>query len=314
VELALQYLGVWNEAGDLAHPFGVRLIGGLGNESDQLGVVDEDAVALGQMLEGGMDVAHGGEVEVGDVHADLRAAVGQDADGFDSVKPTVGGADVASDGTGGGDVGLFEVDVIGDEKAAGSDSASPGGVVKLGSADVGAAGGVAAGGVTEAFELAFADVLQLHAVGAGGGGSVEVDGDAVATPDEQASLAGENGALGQRGSADRDEGDDVGGADAGVNTALGGEVDEFGSLASRAGGGLDDAGGRAGDGDDGAVVSRVEGPVQKAHTFDLHSGDDLGDLVGVDSFREVGDTLDDGFWVHAATSTSCNRGRIERWR
>ena len=235
-------------------------------------------MTLGEMLDGGVDVAHGGEVEVGDVHADLGAAVGEDADGFDAVEAAVGGADVAGDGAGGGDVGLLEVDVVGDEKAAGSDGAGSGGLVEFGAADVGAAGGVAAGGVAEAFELAAAHVFELDAVGAGGGGSVEVDGDAVAAPDEQAGLAGEDGALGQGGSADGDEGDDVGGADAGMDAVLLGEIDEFGGFASGADGGFDDAGGRAGDGDDGTVVSRVEGPVEQAHAFDLHGGDDLRDL------------------------------------
>src|SRR5260370_36319524 len=96
------------------------------------------------MLDGGVDVAHGCEVEVGDVHADLCAAVGDDADSFDAVETAVGGADVAGDGASGGDVGSFEVNVVGDEEAAGSDGAGSGGLVKLGAADVGAAGGGAA--------------------------------------------------------------------------------------------------------------------------------------------------------------------------
>src|ERR1700733_4194953 len=99
------------------------------------------------MLNGGVDVAHGSEIEVGDVHADLGAAVGEDTDGFDAVEAAVGGADVTGDGAGGGDVGAFEVDVVGDEEAARSDGAGPGGFVEFGAADVGATGGIAAGGV-----------------------------------------------------------------------------------------------------------------------------------------------------------------------
>jgi hypothetical protein len=255
-------------------------------------------VALGHVLDGGVDVAHGGDVKVGDVHADLSAAVGKDSDGFDPVEAAVGGAYIAGDGSGGGDVGLLEVDVIGDEEAAGSDGRGTGGFVKIGTADVGAAAGIAAGSVAKAFELAAADVFEKDTVGAGGGSSVEVDGDAVATPDEKAGLAGEDGALSERGAADGDEGDDVGGADAGVDAALRGEVDEFGGFAGGAGGCFDDARGRAGDGDDGAVVRRVEGPVEKTHAVDLHGGDDLPDLGRVGAFREVRDTLDDGFWGH----------------
>src|ERR1700748_2832483 len=98
------------------------------------------------MLDGGVNVAHGREVEVGDIHADLRAAVSDDADGFDAVETAVGSADVAGDRARGGNVGSLEVNVVGDEKTAGSDGAGSGGLVKVGAADVGAAGGVAAGG------------------------------------------------------------------------------------------------------------------------------------------------------------------------
>ena len=275
MKFALEHLIVWIEASYLTYPIGIRLIGLLGNEADQLAVVDEDTVTLGEMLDSGVDLAHGGEAEVGDIHADLGAAVGEDTDGFDAVQPAVGGADVAGDGAGGGDVGLVEVNVVGDEEAAGSDGAGSGGLVKLGAADVGAAGGIAAGGVAQAFELTLADVFELDAVGAGGGGSVEVDGNTVAPPDLEAGLTGEHGALGKGDAADGDEGDDVGGADAGMDAVLLGEVDELGGLAGGADGGLDDAVGSAGDGDDGAVVGRVERPVQQTNALDLHGGDDL---------------------------------------
>src|SRR5438270_8845556 len=149
------------------------------------------------MLNGGVDVAHGCEVEVGDVHTDLRAAVGDDADGFDAVETSVGGSDIASDRASRGDVGSLEMNVVGDEKAARSDSAGSGGLVEVGAADIGAAGGIAAGGVAQAFELTAAHVFELNAIGTGGGGSVEIDGDTVAAPDEEACLAGEDGTLGE---------------------------------------------------------------------------------------------------------------------
>src|SRR5258708_7293170 len=180
------------------------------------------------MLDGGVHVAHGCEVEIGDIHADLRAAVGDNADGFDSVQAAVGGADIAGDGASGGDVGSLEVNVVGNEEAAGSDGAGSGGLVEVGAADVGAARGVAAGSVAQTFELTAAHVFELNAVGAGGSGSVKVDGYAVASPDEEAGLTGEDGALGERRSAYGDEGDDVGGADAGMDALLFGEIDEFG--------------------------------------------------------------------------------------
>lgn len=298
VEPALEDLAVGIEASDLTYPIGIGLIGGLWDEAYKLSITNEDAVALGKMLDGGVDVVHRGDAEVGDVHADLGAAVGENADGFDAMEAAIGGADIAGDGTGGGDIGLLEVDVVGDEEAACSDGGGSGGGVDFGAADVGAAGGVAEGGVAKAFELAAADIFEEDAVGAGGCGSVEVDRDTVAPPDKETGLAGEDGAVGEGGSADGDEGDDVSGADAGVDAILRGEVDELSGFACGTDSGFDDAFGRAGEGDDGAVVGGVEGPVQEAHAVDLRGGDDLLDFGGVGAFREVGDALDDGFWVH----------------
>jgi hypothetical protein len=298
VKSALQDLAVWIEASYLTDPIGIRLIGGFGDKSDEFGIFDEDAVALGEVLDGGVDVVHGSDAKVGDVHADLGAAVGEDANSFDAVETTVGGADIAGDGAGGGDVGLLEVDVVSDEETAGSDGGGSGSFVELWAADVGATCGVAEGSVTEALELAAANIFEEDAVGAGSGCSVEVDGNAVAAPDKEAGLAGEDGAVGEGCSADGDEGDDVGGADAGMNAVLGGEVDEFSGSAGGADGGFDDAFGRASEGDDGAVVGGVEGPVEETHAVNLRGGDDLFDFGGVGAFREVWDALDDGFWIH----------------
>jgi hypothetical protein len=104
------------------------------------------------------------------------------------VKSAVGGANVACDSASSRDIGLFEMDVVSDEEAAGTDRAGSGGLVELGATDVGAAGGVAPGGIAKALKLTLADVFELDAVGAGGGGSIEVDGDAITAPDEEACL------------------------------------------------------------------------------------------------------------------------------
>ncbi len=103
---------------------------------------------------------------------------------LNAVKTAVGGTDVAGDSAGGCDVGVFEVNIVGYEEAAGSDGTGSCSFMEFWTADVGAAGGIAARGVAETFELAFAYVFELNAIGAGGGCSVEVDRDTVATPDE----------------------------------------------------------------------------------------------------------------------------------
>ena len=65
---------------------------------------------------------------------------------------------VAVQSTGGGDVGLLEVNVVGDEEAAGSYGTGSCGFVEFGAADVGAAGGVFAGRIAQARYIHF----QLH--------------------------------------------------------------------------------------------------------------------------------------------------------
>ncbi len=66
MQSALQYLAVRVEAGDLTYPLGVGFVGSLGDQSDEFGVVDEDAVALSEVLNCCVNVAHGGQGEVGD--------------------------------------------------------------------------------------------------------------------------------------------------------------------------------------------------------------------------------------------------------
>ena len=57
-------------------------------------------------------------------------------------------------------------------------------------------------------------------------------------------------------------------------------------------------------------MSRVEGPVEQAYSFDLHGSDDLGDLADVGAFREIGDTLDYGFWTHVLLPPTVAEGEL----
>ncbi len=83
-----------------------------------------------------------------------------------------------------------------------------------------------------------------------------------------------------------------------MDSYLAGEIDKLGCFAGGTDGGFDDCIGRSGDCDDGAIVGRIERPVQQAHSLYLHGSDDLLDLAGVRSFGEVGDTFDDGVGGH----------------
>jgi len=96
-----------------------------------------------------------------------------------------------------------------------------------------------------------------------------------------------------------------------VNAGLTGEVDELGGFRDAAGYAFDDGGGRAGDGDDGAIVGGVHGPVEEAHAVDVHGRHYLRDLCGIRALRKVGDTFDDRFRIkpgrHCFTSTRCSQ-------
>ena len=138
-------------------------------------------MTLRQMLNGRVNVPHGRDAKVGDVHADLRASVGDDADGLHSMQAAVRGANVAGDGAGGGDVHLMKMNVVGNQEISRSHRRSSGGLMKSGPADVGAARRIAARGFAQTFELASAHIFELNAVGPRRSGSVEVDRNAIAS-------------------------------------------------------------------------------------------------------------------------------------
>jgi hypothetical protein len=159
--------------------------------------------------------------------------------------------------------------------------------MEAGAAEVGTTGGIFAYGVAEAFELAAADFVEVGAIGAGGGSLIKEDGNAEATPDFKAGLAGEQGALVKLDAGNGYEGDDVRGADAGVSALLAGEVNEVNGFAGAANGRFDDCVGFSCDGDHGTVVGGIHGPVEQAHTVNAHGGHDGLNAARIGAFREV---------------------------
>ena len=203
-------------------------------------------------------------------------------------------ADVFSDGAGDGDFRGVEVEVEGDEEAARAHSGGSGGGMERGTANVRAAGRFAQHRVAQTFKLAAADFFEQGAVRTGGGGFVEIDGNLMALPDFVARLTGEERALLEGDAANGDKGDDVGGADAGMDAFLGSEVDELGGASGGANGGFDNGGGRAGDGDDGPIVVGVEGIVEEERAVNIHGGDDGFDHLGPSALGEIGNAFDEG--------------------
>ena len=92
--------------------------------------------------------------------------------------------------------------------------------------------------LANAFKLAAADVLEILALGCGGGRFVEIDGNREALPDFVADVPGHGDAVFNGDAFDGNEGNDVGGAHARMRALVLGEVDEFGGLANAANGGL----------------------------------------------------------------------------
>jgi hypothetical protein len=79
-----------------------------------------------------------------------------------------------------------------------------------------------------------------------------------------------------------------------VDAGLLGEIDELAALPAARIAASTTAARLAGDGDDRAVVIRVERVVEQAHALDLHRRDDLAHDFGIDTLREVGDALENG--------------------
>ena len=84
----------------------------------------------------------------------------------------------------------------------------------------------------EGFELAAADVFQIDALGAAGGGFVEIDGDSELAPDLGADALGELDALFERDAFDGNERHDVGRADARMGAVVLREVDDRDGLST----------------------------------------------------------------------------------
>ncbi len=102
-QTAFQYLLFGVELKRLTNPIGIRLKGLLGNQANDLAFGDFNPVAAGDLGDSGMDATHRRLAEVGDVHADLRAAVGHDAHRLHAMEAAAGGANLLGDGAGEGD-------------------------------------------------------------------------------------------------------------------------------------------------------------------------------------------------------------------
>ena len=102
---------------------------------------------------------------------------------------------------------------------------APGGGMHAGVAEIGTARGVGGDVGADAFELSAANVFQILALGSGGGGFVEIDGDLIPLPDFFADMARHGYAIFDGDAVDGDERHDVGRAHAGMRALVEVEVD-----------------------------------------------------------------------------------------
>ena len=270
--------------------------GALGDEADDLAPGGRHTQRLGLQPHHLVRAVQRGDVEVHEVHRDLRLAVDLHAEALHALEAAGGPTHRLGDALGDGEVLLAaEVDVESDEEGARADHRGAGSRMDRVRAEVGDAVGIGADLLLRLLELAASDVGEIHAVGARGRAFVEEDGDAEFLADACAEGAGEDDAVLHRRAFERDEGADVGGADARVFAGVVVQVDQLGGLGDprerRAGRARD----RRGEGDHGAVVRRVAGDVEDDGALDR--GDRVTDGrndFGAAAFGEVRDAFDEG--------------------
>jgi hypothetical protein len=163
--------------------------------------------------------------------------------------------------------------------------------MQTGTAEVRTARRIFANRVGKAFELAAPHFFKVRPIGAGCGSFVKEDRHIEAPPDLEAGLPRQQRALLELDAGNGNEGDYVGRPDAGVDSLLASEVNEFCRFSGASDGSLNYGRGFAGDGDDGAIVIGIHGPVEEANAVDMHCGYDCLDAARVCTFGEVGNAL-----------------------
>ena len=169
-------------------------------------------------------------------------------------------------------------------------------------AEIGAARGIDGGELEQFLESAAADVFQIHAIGPPGGCFVEIDRNAELTPDPLPGGDSQRNAFLQAHPPHRDERHDVGRSDPRMDAGLLRHVDAERSLGDGADGRLSDEFRRAGEGDHGAVMVRVERHVEDLHLPDRR--DRVGDrlhFARLPAFGKIGHALDDGARCHGVS-------------
>ena len=200
--------------------------GSLWYESDDFAPSDLDAARGGLGLHRFERTPDGRRVGVGEVHRDLRLPVHLEAESFHAGKAAAGEPDLLGDLLGDGEVqGRTEVDVVCDEERAGANDGRARGRVHVVGAEVGNAVGIDADFVAGFLEFAAPNVGEVRAVGSRRRAFIQKHGNAKFGSYACAERFREGDALIHRGVAERDEGADVGSANARVLACVRGQVE-----------------------------------------------------------------------------------------
>jgi hypothetical protein len=156
--------------------------------------------------------------------------------------------------------------------------------MQAGTAEVGAARRVLANRIGEAFELPSPHLFQVGPVRTSGRSFIKENGNIETPPDFEAGLPRQERALVELDARNGNEGNYVGRADAGVDAMLPGQIDQLGCLAGTAHSGLNHRGWISGNGDNGAIVVGIHGPIEQAHAFDAHCSHDGFDAARIRTF------------------------------
>ena len=165
----LQNFGLGIEAGDLAQPLCVGIVGLAGNEPDELSFDHYSAMIPGQFAHNGANLRNRGAPKVGDVHAELCAAVDGHSQGLDARHASHGSTNCAGNGPGSGNrdvrrpgqmaaagsrrLRCFQIKVVGDQELARTDGAGSSGRVEGRAANIRTAGHIFGGQLAQTLEL-----------------------------------------------------------------------------------------------------------------------------------------------------------------
>ncbi len=131
-----------------------------------------------------------------------------------------GGANRTRNFAGNGDIGSVQINVVGDQKFADANRGCARRGVQARFADVRRTVWIAQSVFAQALKLTFADIFQIHTLGASRCGFIKVNRDAVALPQFPSHAARERHALFHRNTRERNEGNNVGRADARMHAGL----------------------------------------------------------------------------------------------